>query len=58
VNAETKVQSEQWMHTHSPNKMKKFKQTCARKLMATAFAVLSHSQQKAWNADILCSAPP
>ena len=27
VNAETKDQSEQWMHTHSTNKPKKFKQT-------------------------------
>jgi hypothetical protein len=27
VNAETKGQSKQWMHTHSPNKPKKFKQT-------------------------------
>jgi hypothetical protein len=24
VNVETKQQSEQWMHTHSPNKLKKF----------------------------------
>jgi hypothetical protein len=29
---------EQWMHTHSPNKLKKFKQTLsARKLMAAVF---------------------
>jgi hypothetical protein len=36
VNVETKVQSKQWMHTHSPNKLKtKFKQTLvAGKLMA------------------------
>jgi hypothetical protein len=27
VNVETKEQSKQWMHTHSPNKAKKFKQT-------------------------------
>jgi hypothetical protein len=27
VNAETKDQSKQWMHTHSPDKPKKFKQT-------------------------------
>jgi hypothetical protein len=27
VNVETKEQSKQWMHTHSPNKPKKFKQT-------------------------------
>jgi hypothetical protein len=26
VNVETKEQSNQWMHTHSPNKLKKFKQ--------------------------------
>jgi hypothetical protein len=37
LNAETKEQSEQWMLTHSPNKLKKFKQTAARKLMATVF---------------------
>jgi hypothetical protein len=34
VNVETKEQSKQWMHTHSPNKPIKFKQTLsARKLM-------------------------
>jgi hypothetical protein len=27
VNVETKEQSKQWMHTHSPNKPKRFKQT-------------------------------
>jgi len=31
VNAETKEQSKQWMHTHSPNKPKKFKQTLSKK---------------------------
>jgi len=35
VNVDTK---EQWMHTHSPNKPRKFKQSLAnRKLMATMF---------------------
>jgi hypothetical protein len=34
VNVETKEQPKQWMHAHSPNKMKNFKQMCARKLMA------------------------
>jgi hypothetical protein len=34
VNVETKQQSKQWMHTHSPNKPKKFKQTSARKLFS------------------------
>jgi hypothetical protein len=29
VNVETKEQSKQWMHAHSPNKLKKFKQTSA-----------------------------
>jgi hypothetical protein len=29
VNVETKEQSKQWMHTYSPNKLKKFKQTFA-----------------------------
>jgi hypothetical protein len=38
VNVETKEQSKQWMHTHSPNKPKKFKETLsARKLMASVF---------------------
>jgi hypothetical protein len=36
VNVVTKEQSKQWMHTHSSNKPKKFKQALsARKLMAT-----------------------
>jgi hypothetical protein len=39
VNVETKEQSKQWLHTHSPNKPKKFKQTLsARKLMALFYA--------------------
>jgi hypothetical protein len=37
VNVQTEEQSKQWIHTHSPNKPKKFKQTSARKLMATVF---------------------
>jgi len=38
VNAETKEQSKQGMHTHSPNKPKKFKQTLSnKKMMATVF---------------------
>jgi hypothetical protein len=37
VNVETKEQSKQRMHTHSPYKPKKFKQTSARKLMTTVF---------------------
>jgi hypothetical protein len=37
VNAEMKGQSKQWMHIHSPNKLRKFKQTSARALMATIF---------------------
>jgi hypothetical protein len=38
VNIETKDQSKQWVHTHSPNKPKQFKQTLStRKLMATVF---------------------
>uniref|UniRef100_A0A1B6H603 Mos1 transposase HTH domain-containing protein n=1 Tax=Homalodisca liturata TaxID=320908 RepID=A0A1B6H603_9HEMI len=37
-NPETKEQSKQWMHTHSPSKPKKFKQTLTkRKTMATVF---------------------
>jgi hypothetical protein len=38
VSVEIKEQSKQWMHTHSPNKLKKIKQTLsARKLKATVF---------------------
>jgi hypothetical protein len=37
VIVETKEHPKQWMHTHSPNKPKKFKQTSARKLMAAVF---------------------
>jgi L-rhamnose mutarotase len=38
VSFETKEQSRQWMHTHSPNKSKRFKQTLSsRKLMETVF---------------------
>jgi hypothetical protein len=33
VNVETKEQLKQWIHTHSPNKPKMFKQTSARKLI-------------------------
>jgi hypothetical protein len=35
VNFETKEQSNHWIHIHSPKKLKKLKQTSARKLMAT-----------------------
>jgi macrodomain Ter protein organizer (MatP/YcbG family) len=38
VDAETKQQSKQWIHTHSPNNPKKLEQTLtARKLMANIF---------------------
>jgi hypothetical protein len=37
VNDEIKEHSKQRMHTHSPNKLKKFKQTSARKLLAAVF---------------------
>jgi hypothetical protein len=39
VNVETKEQSKQWMHTHSPNKPKSLNKHCqsARKLMETVF---------------------
>jgi hypothetical protein len=37
VNAETKERPKQCTHTHAPEKPKKFKQTSARKLMATVF---------------------
>jgi hypothetical protein len=38
VNVETKEQSKEWMHTYSPNKSKKFRQTLSsRKLMVAVF---------------------
>jgi hypothetical protein len=37
VDIETKEQSKEWMHRHSPSKTKTFKQTSTRKLMATVF---------------------
>jgi hypothetical protein len=38
VNVVTKEQSKQWTHTHSPNNLKKFKQTLsAKNRMATVF---------------------
>jgi hypothetical protein len=37
VNIETNEQTKHWIHTHSPDKLKKFKQTSARKLMASVF---------------------
>jgi hypothetical protein len=37
VNVETREQLKQWMHTHSPNKSKQFKQTSARKLVAAVY---------------------
>jgi hypothetical protein len=44
VNVETKELSKQWMHAHSPNKPKTFKQTLsARKLMATVFWERNHN---------------
>jgi hypothetical protein len=36
LNVETKEQSKQWIHTHSPDKLKKFEQTLfTRRLMET-----------------------
>jgi hypothetical protein len=38
MNVEAKGQWEQWMHTHSPNKLISFKETLSgRRLMATVF---------------------
>jgi hypothetical protein len=37
VDVETEEQSKQWMNRHSANKLKKFKQTYARNLMAIVF---------------------
>jgi hypothetical protein len=88
MNAETKEQSKQWMHTHSPNKPENFKQILsARRLMVTVLrdrkgvliveftqqvitvtseeycespklTALGPSEQKPWNTDIRCRAPP
>jgi hypothetical protein len=46
MNVETKEQSKQWMHTHSPNKPKKFRQTYARKLMATVWVLMVEFMQQ------------
>jgi hypothetical protein len=37
VSAETKEQSKQWLHMHSPNKLKKFKQTACQKADGNCF---------------------
>jgi hypothetical protein len=37
VNVETKEQSKQWMHTYSPNKPKKFKQTLSTRMLKELF---------------------
>jgi hypothetical protein len=37
MNAEAKEQSKQWLCTQSPNKLGKFKQMSARKLLAAVF---------------------
>jgi hypothetical protein len=37
VDAETKEQSKQWMHTHSSNKPKKLKRTLSKEIMLTVF---------------------
>jgi hypothetical protein len=84
MNVETKEQSKQWMHTHSPDKQKEFKHSLrTRKLIlgqersadgdihaprttvSEAYCRTlkklrraGHSEQKAFNADIQCSAPP
>jgi len=50
VNAETKEQSKQWMHSCSPNRPKKFKQTLPnKKLMATMFPYSGLRNLKAMN---------
>jgi hypothetical protein len=61
LNGETKKQSKQWMHTHSPKKSKKFKQTLsARKLMATVFCdrkgvlMVEFMQQRTTTSDVNC----
>jgi hypothetical protein len=86
---ETKEQSKQWLHMHSPHKLKKFKQmlsSCQKAddscfqgqersadgginatmdhsnvrsvLRNTKKLSMAFSEQKAWNADIRCNAPP
>jgi hypothetical protein len=37
MNVETKEQSKQWMHIHSPKKQKKFKQTLSARKQITVF---------------------
>jgi hypothetical protein len=37
VNVGTEEWTKQWMHTHSPNKPKRFKQTSSRKLKEAVF---------------------
>jgi hypothetical protein len=37
MNVETEEQFKQWMHTHSPHKPKRFKQTSAGKLNEAVF---------------------
>jgi histone-lysine N-methyltransferase SETMAR len=58
MNAETKEQSMQWMHTHLAKKPKKFKQmSCSRKLMAIVFCdrkgVLVGFMQQ-WTSEVYC----
>jgi hypothetical protein len=44
VNVETKEQSKQWTHTHSPNKPKKFKQKLSTCQKADANCFLGHER--------------
>jgi hypothetical protein len=50
ANVETKEQSKQWMHTHSPNKLKKLKQTLSACQKADANCFLG--QEKSADAGI------
>jgi hypothetical protein len=44
VNFETQMQSKQWMHTHSPNKLKKFKQPLSACQKADGNCFLRHKR--------------
>jgi hypothetical protein len=63
VNVETKEQSEQWMHTHSSKRLKKFKQTSIGKLMATVFRdrkgvlMMELMQQGTTMSEVYCETP-
>jgi hypothetical protein len=44
VSVETEEQSKQWMHTHSPDKLKEFKQTLSASHKADGNCFLGHER--------------